>query len=302
MKALKIIVITFAITLASVSGIRACEICGCGTGNFYLGMVPKFNSKFIGVRYRTLSYRTYMQDSPSEFSKDNYKTMEVWGGWNLGKKWQMMTFIPYQMNQRITDDGDKYSSGLGDITVLTNYKVWSNGVSLVSQQFWVGAGVKLATGHYKIDFSDPENNLGDPNGQTGTGSTDLLLNANHSITYWNWGLNTTANYKINSANADQFKFGNRFSVNMLAYHRFTAKSFNIAPAVGAFFERSAGNSYKDQRIELTGGHAVFASTGLEMSYKKIAMGISVQSPLSQNYAAHQTVAKARGLSHLTFTF
>src|SRR6478752_10510374 len=137
----KVYCLLVLITVIGSGSLKACEICGCSTGNFYLGMVPKFNSKFIGIRYRSLHYRSQMQDNPSEFSNDYYKTMEIWGGWNLTKKWQVMTFIPYQMNQRYTDDGSKMSNGLGDITLLANYNIWNNGVSLVSQQFWIGGGV-----------------------------------------------------------------------------------------------------------------------------------------------------------------
>lgn len=286
----------------SLNKVLACEVCGCGTGNFYLGMIPKFNSKFIGVRYRSLYFETQLKDDPSQYSTDYYETLEIWSGWNLGKKWQLMTFIPYQINYRVTDDGTKSSRGLGDITVLANYKVWNNGVSLLSHQLWVGGGIKLPTGHYMVDFNNPGNNLGDPNGQTGTGSVDVLFNLNHSMTYGNWGLNTTLNYKYNSANPDQFKFGNRFSANMLGYHRFKVNSFNLAPAFGAVYEHLKSNSYQNTELSVSGGYAIFASAGLEMNYRKIAFGITLQSPVGQNFSEHQTTVKTRALTHLTFTF
>lgn len=280
----------------------ACEACGCGTGSFYLGMLPKFNSKFIGLRYRSLYFNTQLKDNATQFSNDYYETVELWGGWNIGKKWQLITFIPFQVNHRVTDDGDKWNSGVGDITLLTNYKIWNNGLAAIKHQLWVGSGIKLPTGNYKLDFTNPENNLGDPNGQVGTGSVDLLFNLNHSVLYGNWGLNTTLNYKHNGTNPDQFRFGNRFSVNTIAYYRIQLSSLNLAPAIGAGYEDLASNSYQGINLSFSGGYALLASTGIEMSYRKLALGVSVQSPFEQNFSDHQTTAKTRMVSRFTFTF
>jgi hypothetical protein len=72
--------------------------------------------------------------------------------------------------------------------------------------------------------------------------------------------------------------------------------------IGVAFDQSADNSYKDEEVELTGGQAVFGSTGLEMSYNKITVGVTMQVPLAQNFADHQTTSGPRGLAHVTFTF
>jgi hypothetical protein len=134
----KLQILFSVILLTSGTQLFACEICGCGTGNFYLGMMPNFNNKFIGIRYRSLYYRTQATNDPSQFSNDNYETIEIWNGWNVGKKWQLITFIPFQINQRITDDGTKTNTGIGDITVLANYKIWNYEESLVMHQLWIG--------------------------------------------------------------------------------------------------------------------------------------------------------------------
>jgi hypothetical protein len=300
---MKRLLILLSVTLLSSSiQLFACEICGCGVGNFYLGMMPNFTNKFIGIRYRSLYYRTQANNDPSQFSNDNYETIEIWNGWNLGKKWQLITFIPFQINQRITDDGTKTNTGIGDITVLANYKIWNYEESLVMHQLWIGGGAKLPTGQYKIDFSDPTYNLGDPNGQTGTGSLDYLLNVNHALTYLKWGVNTTVNYKINTANSDQFKFGDRVTANMMLFHRFVFNSFKVAPTVGGLYEHLKSNAYQNIEITATGGYAALGSLGVETSYRKIAFGLSFQHPLSQNYSQYQTIAKDRVLTHLTFTF
>jgi hypothetical protein len=297
----KLIITVIICIVCEIQPAGACEICGCGVGNFYMGMVPKFNSKFIGLRYRYIGFSSQVKNSMSEFSRDTYQSLELWSGWKLGKKWQAMIFIPYQYNIRITNEGEKKSNGLGDITLLTNYRLINQPIGHGNQQLLIGGGIKVPSGAYKIDFTDPKINLGDPNAKAGTGSVDLLFNINHNISIQQWGINTMVSYKANSANQENYKFGNRLSANSLAYYRFKFKTMGIAPVIGGLYELSAPNYFQHERIEQTGGYAAFGLAGLEMNYSKVAFGLNVQAPLKQNLSQTQTQAKPRGLVHLTFT-
>lgn len=297
MKKVLILIGVFFITVTS----QACEICGCGVGNFYLGMMPRYNNQFIGLRYRYMSFSSKPADEPGEFSHDTYRSIELWGGMKLAKKWQAMAFVPYQMNQRITNEKSTTSNGLGDITILLNYRLLNAATKNGNQQLWLGGGAKLPSGKYKVDFTNPENNLGDPNAQAGSGSVDFLTNLNHNLSLGKWGLNTSANYKVNTTNSNNFKFGNRFTVSSLAYRRFQSKAVGITPVLGGMFENAAANYFETNRVEMTGGNALFASSGIELSFKKIALGFNTQLPLSQNLSMGQTQAKARGLLQMTFT-
>src|SRR3954452_6197936 len=101
----------------------ACDICGCSSGNYFLGPIPQFKKHFFGVRYSIRNYESRMTMDDEEFSKDFYQSAELWGGWNMGKKWQLLAFVPYNVNKQISDDGTSSGSGLGDISFIVNRKM-----------------------------------------------------------------------------------------------------------------------------------------------------------------------------------
>ena len=287
--------------------IKACEICGCGVGNFYMGILPNFDSKFVGLRYQYLKYHTEITGDKSQFSNDTYQTVELWTGWNIGKRWRVMAFVPYQINKQSTDDGIKQDNGLGDITVLGNFSLLHTyhlgaNKKTTEHQLWIGAGIKAPTGSYHLDLTEPDANIGDVNAQMGTGSTDFLLNSSYVVRINKWGVNTTANYKINTTNSDQYYFGNRFTANSLVYYSIQAKKVGIAPNAGLLYEHAAANYLNSEKVDQTGGYATFATLGSETSYKKIAAGINFQLPLTQNFAEGQTSNKLRALAHVTLAF
>jgi hypothetical protein len=298
--------IVFIAGLFILSATDACPICGCGVGNFYMGLLPNFKSRFIGLRYQFMSYHTQIAGDATQHGNDFYKTAELWSGWNIGSKWQLLSFIPYHFNNQNTDDGINRQNGIGDVSLLVNYKlldthnVFKNN-NLSSQQLWIGGGVKLPTGKYHVDLNSPDANLGDVNSQMGTGSVDFLLNAAYNVRINSFGINTSLNYKINTTNNDHYNFGNRFSANSFGYYQTHIHKLMIMPNAGLLYEHAAGNSLSSQKVNQTGGYVALAATGVELGYKKINVGMNVQMPFSQNFAEGQTTAKTRGLAHITFT-
>jgi len=300
-------ILLFAIALASVQFIYACDICGCGGSNLYLGLLPNFKSKFIGVRYHYSQYHTELVNDPTQYSHNYYNTFEVWTGFNFGKKWQVLAFVPYYYNKQMDDDGGSSKSGLGDITVLGNYQLLhsrtSNSHNNVVEQFlWIGAGIKLPTGTFHLDVNDPNTTVADINAQIGTGSTDFLLNAMHNIRINQFGVSTSLTYKINTANRSDYKYGNKLTATSIAYYRLRVRGIAVSPNTGVIYENTASNTLSNEKVQYTGGYAVSAIAGVEFTFNKVGIGFNVQHPLSQDYAEGQTRMQFRGMAHVTFAF
>ena len=185
--------------------VNACDICGCGVGGYYIGILPEFNKHVFGLRYRLNSLKTHIGAGGNATyltTEEKYQTIELWGGWNIGKKFRLMVAVPYAFDKRINQGISKTKNGIGDISVNGYYQLFNNRKTVhadksLVQTLWVGGGIKLPTGKY-VD-ADKQNTSQNANlFQLGTGSTDFTLNAMYDIRLQNAGLNISASYKINT--------------------------------------------------------------------------------------------------------
>ena len=303
---MKKIILAAVMVLLSVNTIKACEICGCSHGNYYIGLFPQFKHKFIGVRYQYSRFNTVMTDDPSQFSKDYFKTVELWGGWNIGKRWQVIAILPFNFVHQVSDDGTTNRQGLGDVAAMMNYKIFDRTTALsgngnLRQQFWFGAGIKLPTGKFDIDATD-QAIVALANTQTGTASTDFMLNGIYNVQVNKFGINTGASYKMNTANKDKYSFGNKFSARTFLSYKAGTRNLTVIPNIGFQYESTAINKLDKEKIAQTGGNLFTGVAGLELNFKTITIGTNLQLPISQHFASGQTEMKTRGMVHLTFGF
>jgi hypothetical protein len=295
----RILVLLIFIMLSG--NIIACEICGCSSGNYFIGPYPQFSKHFIGIRYSFRNFKTVISSDNTEYSNDFYQTAELLAGTNIGSRWQMLLFAPYNINYSESDDGISRESGLGDMTFFGNYKLFNNktlnaDTNTVSQQLWIGGGLKVPTGRFEVDSSELVTSA---NSQPGTGSFDYILTGTYMFQVGNWGINSNASYKINGS-AQDFKFGNRFTANAFIFRSFSAGMADISPNAGLLFENLRANKNKGEEVEETGGNALLMALGLESRMNRILIGFNVQLPAFSDISAGQTEAKVRGMVHLSY--
>lgn len=306
---MKKFILPIIITIISFQNLQACDICGCGVGSNYIGILPDFTKKIAGFRYRYNSMLTHIGVGgiQSYLSKEEfYRTLELYGGWNIGKKFRVMAAIPYSFNQSNNQGITREKNGLGDISftgfyqLVNSKKILRN--KLLVQSLFIGAGIKLPTGKYNP--ADKQSTNQNANlFQLGTASLDYSMNAMYDIRLQDIGLNVNASYKLNTANRYNYSYGNKLSTTAQLYYKYRIKNrLLLAPNAGFLFEHSSTDIDNHFKVDMSGGNISCLSLGMEAGVKKVAIGFNWQTPISQNLANGFVKANNRAMLHVSFSF
>lgn len=285
----------------------ACDICGCGAGSYYIGILPEFNKKITGIRYRYNSLKTHIGAGGQTSyltTRETFHTAEIWGGWNISRKFRVMGYLPVNFNEKKNQESTASKTGLGDMGVQGFYKLFDQrktvGTKLLVHSLWMGAGLKLPTGKYESpakNRSAPDANLF----QLGTGSVDFTLNAMYDLRIQDAGINAAASYKLNTENSDDYRYGNKLSLSMQGYYKFRIlNAFTLSPNAGVLYETAECDSDAGFTSDVSGGNVLLATTGLEAAFTTFAIGAGFQHPLSQHLAGGFVKANNRAMVHISF--
>lgn len=290
---------------------HACDICGCGVGSYYIGILPDFKKRFLGLRYQYKTLRSHLGPTGTTSyltTDETYQTSELWGGWNIGKHFRVLGFVPVNFNSRENQGVTMSKSGIGDIAIIGYYQLLDKQQTILNskllvQSLWIGGGIKVPTGKYEP--TERQENEDTPNNfQLGTASTDFTLNVMYDVRLMDFGVNTNMSYKINTANKYDYRYGNKFSANILAYYKFrVAEKMTVAPNAGMLYETAAKDKEdKKYAVDISGGHSLMATTGIEATFGPISLGGNFQPVISQQLADKRIKAGNRGMVHLTYLF
>ncbi|MFN0256346.1 transporter family protein [Pedobacter ureilyticus] len=302
--------INLLLFLLSPLSLLACDICGCGVGSYYIGILPEYNKRFIGLRYQYKQLQTHLgpQGNVTPLTTDEtYQTAELWGGWNFGKKFRVLAFVPYNFNERSSQAVSGSKNGLGDIAVMGYYNLFTKSTSLSSKllvhSFWLGAGVKVPTGKYepseRLAVTETPNNF-----QLGTASTDFTLNAAYDVRLNDLGVNLNVNYKVNTENKYEYRYGNKLTTNALLYYKFRLfHKLTLAPNAGILYE-TADKDIENSKyeVDVSGGHSASLVTGFELAMNKFSVGANYQTIVSQELANQRAKAGNRLMLHISLPF
>jgi hypothetical protein len=304
----KLLIILFIAAMPATSW--ACDICGCGVGSYYLGILPDFSDKFVGIRYQSKLLTTHLGPIGNRTpltSDETYQSMEVWGAWNFGSRWRALAILPYNINTRELDQGDIVGKkeGLGDALAMLNYKLFESRITTSNSKFlahslWLGAGIKAPTGKYEDGeqlMPDSPNNF-----QLGSGSTDFMVNAAYDVRLMDVGFNLNTSYKINTENQYGYRYGNKFTGNLLVYYKFNIQDkIRIAPNVGLLYETQPQDKlYNQYDVYQSGGSLLSNVLGVEINLGQFSFGANYQIPMSQNLANNRALAGNRLMTHISF--
>lgn len=301
-----IIIVSLLITVAQA---YACDICGCGAGSNYLGILPEFSRNIIGLRYRYNGLQTHISGGTVTYltTDEVYRSAEIWGGFNISRKFRLMAVLPYHFIEKENQGQSIPKNGLGDMSVtgfyqLLNKRQTVSGNRILVQSLWVGGGLKLPTGKYNPQDKSP----GADNAnlfQLGTGSVDFTANAMYDLRLQDAGISTTLQYKTNTMNSNDYRYGNKWNASAQLYYKFRlGHGISLAPNIGMQYENAMKDKDGKYEAEASGGYLLTAATGVELVLNRLAIGSNWNTPLNQNLANGFVKAKNRLMVHFAVTF
>ena len=310
---MKRLVLAGTLLAATTMTSNACDICGCGAGSYYIGILPEFDAKILGLRYRSSNLTTHLNPNGERTyltTDEQYNTTELWGGWTIKGRYRIMASVPIAVNIKDNETARERKVGLSDVSVQGFYRVLRSkstigkpdNTKLLVQDLWVGVGIKAPTGKYnptdKSTVSATTNLF-----QLGTGSWDFMLTSMYDIRLQDIGFNTTASYKINTTNPYDYYYGNRFSGSVQVYHKFRFDNkFMIAPNIGFNIERSSKDIDGTTAVRATGGQLMFATVGAELSFERVSIGGNWQPVVDQHLGEAAVKSGNRAMLHVYFMF
>lgn len=280
---MKKIVLGMMLLIAGTSSSFACDICGCAANAFSVGMLPNSRHHFVGVR----STFRWFESQPAPdghgyrgISSQFFSTTDLYGRYKIGRRFQVMVFVPYVYNQK-TDSVVTPVHGLGDVTAIGNF-VFIDNMDSIGQVFrhsgTIGLGVKAPTGKFfKLGF-DEVNML------PGTGSVDIIANVNYSVQYRKFGLQNETGFTYKTENKYKYRFGNALSISQVFFYRWDVSSdLKIIPQIGFNFMHNWKDRKNGQLSEDTfnGGNIYNVQVNLFILYKYLGINAQVYIPLTQ---------------------
>lgn len=303
------LILLFLMVLAPAKS-WACDICGCGVGSYYIGILPDFKKRFVGLRYQNKLLVSHLNENGERTyltTNERFHTIEVWGALNIGKRFRAMYILPYNFISKNNQGTTSSKSGFGDAAIFGYYNVLrkehtTDHLKRIIQSLWLGAGVKVPTGGYNpADKSESAQQLN--TFQLGTGSTDFSFNMMYDLRIHDAGMNVNTNYKINTANNTGYRYGNKLTTMLLGYYKWRlGQQGSFSPNAGFVLESATKDVSGSLVQHGTGGAIWMASVGVECSVRKISVGINFQDPLHQNLGNGIVLARERLMVHCSTGF
>lgn len=301
-------IVALLIAMFSCNFGYACGVCGSSAGTQFLGLLPQSRQNFVGIQYQ---HRGFVSEHPghgehgsSAFSNEKYNSVQAWGRYYINSRIQVFAFVPYISNIKSENAGRSVVSGLGDIMIMGNANlIIPSQTADWKHQLHAGVGVKMPTGAYDSKAISQEEGL--PNMQPGTRSWDFSVNANYTLRKERMGLNVEGAYTITTANDYDYRYGNKLSAGLLAFHQLKQKALTLLPQAGVKADVTGADydryTYK-WRNDMTGGQQLYAVAGIQVYYSKIGLQASYYHPIYQHFANGLVNVKYKIETGISFLF
>jgi len=244
---------------------------------------------------------------------EQYNTVELRGDFYIREIWKTTVILPYINNHQTVVDENRYVvNGFSDPILMESFQIYNSFKSDNSKKFVhrleVGIGVKFPLGKINRAYE-----VGVPNLdlQPGTGSFDYLASLTYITKYKQFGVYSNFNYKFNTYNVEDYKYGNTTNLTLNAFYQTKGEKISFMPSVGAYVEQMSfdKNRYAQQNELIsidhqdTGGQILFANAGLKVFKGSFVLTTEYQKVMGVRLNGYtQLITRHRINVGLTYSF
>jgi len=265
----------------TISGFT-CDVCGCSLSGYSMGILPQFNSSFLGTRYSFAGFYAEVQhgNELSEYSNDTYHRFDLMGRWSVSKKIKLTAMFPVLYNSMNGNVQSLTRSGIGDPVVVVMYQLINDSIKAQKNSLFIGGGVKSPLGK----FTEEDNGiLVNPNFQMGSGSVDFLVTLNYLRRINSFTFSNEVVYKINTTNRNKYRFGNQLSWSANVMYFALTKQFKPVFYTGGFIEYANMHKQHNSSVFNTGGLGFYGNIGAQLYYRRMRFNGLFQFPIVQKF-------------------
>ena len=280
-----------------------CEVCGCSTSAGSIGIIGASNYHLVGFNFGARAFNSAHPDifghGNDENSSEFFIQVSLLAKFQLSKRFQLYTSIPYLYNQQRKSSETAINHGLGDISISTRYTVVQK-VDTVSKRalsFQLGAGIKAPTGNYSIEAHETTNMY------AGTGSWDFPFNANLFYQTEKWNFQFENLFNLTTENKAGYKFGNAIQSALYAGRQLKSGRVTISPGIGIqsdymFHARIDGSDLNT----FNGGYLMNIVPGINFEMNGFFASIRYYHPITQELSKGYTKNVGQLSASIYYTF
>lgn len=292
----KIVSLIVLITISN--SLLSCDICGCGAGGSFMGIIPQFGKTQLGFRsnFRTFQHPNTLLNLNGNSRVLRDENFQTDLSLRLFKKERIQYFfqVPLKVNTRYETMRTTTLRGVGDIQVGATYTLIQQQDSMsvkFKNLLAIGGGFSLPTGKYMQ--RDETKVIMPALFQLGSGAFQYYANLYYSVRYKRWGATLNGQYNYAEQNEMKYQFGERYQTAVSLFYKKdfkwkrrskdsdpvfveNTKTISILPSLGWSMEHSA----QDREYELikpyTGGTQYLLQGAIDIYFKKIAINLFLQ--------------------------
>lgn len=258
----------------------ACDQCGCASGGIYSTIMPFATGNFISFRTGWVAYDAL---NSAEVGHSRFVSMDISGGYSIGKNLHLLGYVPYKMNSYTNSEVDYSTSGLGDAGVVANYIIRTNRDSMMKQWSYalsVKGGIEMPTGIFEDQFRADKLPAAI---SLGTGSWDYSAGARLIVKRNKITLAGDYTIKYNTVNQHHYQFGTQQNLSLMMAQKIIRKDWALNPYAGISGEFTTADYYYTINQDGTEGSSLFANCGFELGRKQLLAGVSADIPLYSDF-------------------